>query len=151
MKSTLPQASGESDFVTKGRCTLVGAGPGDPELLTLKAVRVLGEADVVICDDLVNPAILAHAPQALAALTLSQQSDFALVFVDLDLPGLDGFELARLLLAHHPALPLVALTARADTQAEPMARAAGMCGFLRKPVTGEMLSAAIEAALQARR
>jgi signal transduction histidine kinase/ActR/RegA family two-component response regulator len=92
-----------------------------------------------------------HAPQALAALTLSQQSEFALAFVDLDLPGLDGFELARLLLAHHPALPLVALTARADTMAEPMARAAGMCGFLRKPVTGEMLSEAIQAALASRR
>ncbi|ARU90690.1 uroporphyrinogen-III C-methyltransferase [Pseudomonas sp. M30-35] len=43
---------------------LVGAGPGDPELLTLKAVRALGEADVVMIDDLVNPIILEHCPQA---------------------------------------------------------------------------------------
>lgn len=43
---------------------LIGAGPGDPELLTLKAVRALHEADVVLIDDLVNPQILSHCPQA---------------------------------------------------------------------------------------
>ncbi|WP_422416606.1 uroporphyrinogen-III C-methyltransferase [Pseudomonas sp. GZD-222] len=43
---------------------LIGAGPGDPELLTLKAVRALSEAEVVLIDDLVNPLILAHCPQA---------------------------------------------------------------------------------------
>jgi uroporphyrin-III C-methyltransferase len=43
---------------------LVGAGPGDPELLTLKAVRALGQAQVVMVDDLVNPAVLEHCQQA---------------------------------------------------------------------------------------
>jgi uroporphyrin-III C-methyltransferase len=42
----------------KGKVFLVGAGPGDPELLTLKAVKVLNVADVVLVDDLVNDAIL---------------------------------------------------------------------------------------------
>jgi uroporphyrin-III C-methyltransferase len=44
-----------------GKVWLIGAGPGDPELLTLKAARALGEADVLLVDDLANPAVLAHA------------------------------------------------------------------------------------------
>lgn len=44
-----------------GTVTLVGAGPGDPELLTLKAVRAIGVATVLLVDDLVNPEVLAHA------------------------------------------------------------------------------------------
>src|SRR5438552_3538799 len=44
-----------------GKVWLVGAGPGDPELLTLKAARVLGKADIVIHDDLVHPGTLRYA------------------------------------------------------------------------------------------
>jgi uroporphyrin-III C-methyltransferase len=49
----------------RGSCTLVGAGPGDPELLTLKAVKAISSATVLLVDDLVNDAVLEHAsPQA---------------------------------------------------------------------------------------
>ncbi|MGZ8311298.1 MAG: siroheme synthase CysG [Allosphingosinicella sp.] len=41
-----------------GRVTLVGAGPGDPELLTLKAVRALQSATIILFDDLVGPEVL---------------------------------------------------------------------------------------------
>ena len=44
-----------------GRCTLVGAGPGDPELLTLKALKAIQAASVLLVDDLVSDAIVAHA------------------------------------------------------------------------------------------
>lgn len=46
----------------RGKVFLVGAGPGDPELLTLKAVKAIAQADVILVDDLVNPEVLRHAP-----------------------------------------------------------------------------------------
>lgn len=61
------RAPGEADFEAlvagapserKGKVTLVGAGPGDPELLTLKAVRALQAASVILYDDLVGPDVL---------------------------------------------------------------------------------------------
>jgi len=47
----------------KPKVTLVGAGPGDPDLLTLKGVKALAEANVVLYDALANDEILAHAPK----------------------------------------------------------------------------------------
>ena len=48
-------------LASTGRVTLVGAGPGNPELLTLRAVRALHAADVILFDDLVAPEILEFA------------------------------------------------------------------------------------------
>lgn len=46
-----------------GRCTLVGAGPGDPQLLTLKALQAIETASVLLVDDLVSAAIVDLAPK----------------------------------------------------------------------------------------
>lgn len=49
---------------SQGKVILVGAGPGDPDLLTLKAVKAIAMADVLLVDDLVNPEILVHARES---------------------------------------------------------------------------------------
>jgi CheY-like chemotaxis protein len=88
-----------------------------------------------------------HALHGLAALAEVATAGFDLGLLDLDLPGLDGLALARALRAQGFAKPLIAVTARADGEAEPAALAAGFDGFLRKPVTGALLANAITEAL----
>lgn len=59
--TTHPRTSSERARQRGGSVTLVGAGPGDPDLLTLKAVRAMQEADVILFDALVSEEILAFA------------------------------------------------------------------------------------------
>jgi signal transduction histidine kinase/CheY-like chemotaxis protein/streptogramin lyase len=84
-----------------------------------------------------------HAANGLGALSEIASARFDLALLDLDLPGIDGLALARQMRAFGFDKPLIAVTARADADAEPLARAAGFDDFLRKPVTGEMLADAI--------
>lgn len=85
-----------------------------------------------------------HATQALNALTVLKTERIDVGLLDLDLPAVDGFELATLIRQNGWTLPLIAVTARADAASERRARAAGMEGYLRKPVTGAMLDEALE-------
>ena len=47
--------------MNKKKLSLVGAGPGDPDLITLKAVKAIENADVILYDALVNPILLDYA------------------------------------------------------------------------------------------
>ena len=84
-----------------------------------------------------------HALHGLAALSAAATSSFEVGLLDLDLPALDGLGLARQLRAMGHRFPLIAVTARSDSYAEAEVLDAGFDGFLRKPVTGDLLVGAI--------
>ncbi|MDN5204512.1 uroporphyrinogen-III C-methyltransferase [Fulvivirgaceae bacterium BMA10] len=58
----------------KAKLTLVGAGPGDPELITLKGVKALSSADVILYDALVHPDLLEHAKPTAKKIYVGKRS-----------------------------------------------------------------------------
>jgi uroporphyrin-III C-methyltransferase len=60
-------------IMDKGKVYLVGAGPGDPELLTVKAARLISGADVIVHDGLVDDAILALASPKTRLISVAKQ------------------------------------------------------------------------------
>ena len=83
--------------MASGTIFLVGAGPGDPELLTVRAARVLGAAQVIVHDGLVDPAILALARADASLINVAKsrarhtmpQEDINAMMVAMALSGID--------------------------------------------------------------
>ncbi|KAF1719295.1 hypothetical protein CSC75_15710 [Pseudoxanthomonas wuyuanensis] len=120
---------------------------GKPKTAALKVLLV--EDDMTVAEVIAGLLRMrghrvSHAVHGLAALAEATTQEFDIALLDLDLPGIDGLMLAGQLRQGGFAAPLLAITARADAEAEPQAQAAGFDGFLRKPVTGDMLAEAIE-------
>jgi uroporphyrin-III C-methyltransferase len=65
-----------------GRVYLLGAGPGDPELLTLKSARILQSANIVLHDSLVSPEILALIPATAERIDVGKRAGFRLLTQD---------------------------------------------------------------------
>lgn len=60
-----------------GKVFLIGAGPGDPELMTLKAARALGRCDTVLIDDLVHRGCLSHARSGARVIEVGKRAGCA--------------------------------------------------------------------------
>ena len=62
-RALISSESFESTDVVRGGVALVGGGPGDPELITVRGRRLLAQADVVVADRLAPPELLAELPR----------------------------------------------------------------------------------------
>ena len=63
-----------NDLIAPGDVWLVGAGPGDPDLLTRKAERLIGAADIVFYDALVGPGVLDLIPAGVDRVSVGKRS-----------------------------------------------------------------------------
>ncbi|HJL46731.1 MAG TPA: response regulator, partial [Polyangiaceae bacterium LLY-WYZ-15_(1-7)] len=109
----------------------------DPEsrALVARQLRVTGRFRVSVAAD------------GEQALELAERRRLDLVLLDLTLPGLDGFAVARSLRARHRALALLALSGHEPEEVAERAARAGIRGVLRKPIRGEALRRAVGEAL----
>ena len=110
---------------------------------------LLVEDDAIVADVLVGMLQaqgrrVTHAGHALAAMAELSTGRFDIALLDLDLPGMDGLALARHLRGQGLRMPMIAITARADSGAELEAKEAGFDAFLRKPLTGDALGVALQ-------
>lgn len=89
--SNINQTNIEQKQQGSGTVYLVGAGPGDPELITLKAVRLLRKADVILYDRLINPELLDFAGERTRKIAVGKQSGK---------PSISQYDINKLLAEH---------------------------------------------------
>lgn len=92
--------------------------------------------------------IVVTAEDGYDALQKLQSEHYDMVFTDLRMPGMDGVEVAEKVRARQPWTPVVIVTGYGSGKSEERARAAGVCEFLHKPLSPEVIEASAAKALQ---
>ncbi len=123
---------------------MVGQQVGDP------ATDLLGMRVLLVDDNKMNLLIASkflkkwqaspdEATSGQQAIEMAKQANYDLVIMDLQMPGMDGFEATRIIKQTNPHLPVFALTADAMPETHSKAFAAGMCDYLTKPFVPQIL------------
>src|ERR1039458_5876422 len=81
------------------------------------------------------------------ALNKIANEDYDAVFTDIKMPGMSGIEVAERMHAKRPWMPVVIITGYGSADHEARAKAAGVRGFLRKPLSPEMIETSLDAAV----
>jgi CheY-like chemotaxis protein len=116
---------------------------------------------VLVVDD--DPAVTQTFDQVLArkghtvvgaetgqqALNKVAHDDYDAVFIDIMMPGMDGIEVAEQLQQTHPSLPVVIITGYGSAEHRARAAAAGVRGFLCKPLSPQMIETGLDQAVAA--
>lgn len=89
------------------------------------------------------------ARDGVEALQKLKDEKYDVVFTDIKMPGMNGIEVARRIKASQPWLPVVIVTGYGTEENEAQARAAGVAGFLHKPLSPEEIEGSTEQALHA--
>jgi len=88
-----------------------------------------------------------HAQDGEEALRKLASESYDVVFTDIRMPGMSGLDVAEQVKARQPWLPVVIVTGYGTEENEARAEAAGVAGFLRKPLSPEMIESSAEKAL----
>ena len=117
------------------------ASPAEPSLNPARPLRVLVAEDNRVNQRLVERTLTKHghcvavADNGLEAVEAVRSGQYDLILMDVEMPGMDGLEATRAIReSAGPRVPIYALTARAMQQDESECRAAGMDGYLAKPI-----------------
>ena len=91
--------------------------------------------------------VVVSAENGQEALNKVAHEDYDAVFTDIKMPGMSGIEVAERMRAKRPWTPVVIITGYGSAENEARAEAAGVRGFLRKPLSPEMIESSLDAAV----